>query len=493
MPAHCASVPALAGVAELGDAIRGLRGTIAHISDTVVIVMGNPFNDSETCLPLYPVAKENFEHWLAGLPASQRQWLVDTGFSARSGELGSLPRESGGLEAYVFGMKDEGWLNQLAPLVDKLPPGKYRLVSDWDKEQRLQASLGWGLAAYQFDLYCKPDREMPSLNLDDDIEVAVQRLVEAQSLVRDLVNTPTEDMGPQQLADAMQAQAVEFGADMSVIQGVELLNENYPAIHAVGRAAAREPRLLRLEWGDENHPLLALCGKGVCFDTGGLNLKPAAGMGLMKKDMGGAAHVLALARLIMQAQLPVRLLVLIPAVENAVSGNAYRPGDVIPTRKGLSVEIGNTDAEGRVVLADALALACELEPDFVVDFATLTGAARTALGTDLPPVFSNDVSIANEIVAAGEAVEDPMWVMPLYQPYKELLKSEIADLNNMAKTPMGGCITAALFLEHFVTEGTDWVHIDTWAWNQGARPGRPAGGEAMGLRAVYHYLGKRYS
>lgn len=454
--------------------------------------MSNPFNDSETCLPLYPVARENLEKWLAGLPAFQRQWLADTGFNARAGELGSLPGKAGGLEAYVFGMKDEGWLYQLASLVDKLPPGNYRLQSDWSRAQRLQAALGWGLACYRFDLYCKPEKELPSLYLDGDIAVEAQRLCDAQSLVRDLVNTPTEDMGPGHLADAMRKQANEFDADMSVIQGVKLLDENYPAIHAVGRAAEREPRLLRLDWGDESHPLLALCGKGVCFDTGGLNLKPSTGMGLMKKDMGGAAHVLALARLIMQAQLPVRLLVLIPAVENAVSGNAYRPGDVIPTRKGLSVEIGNTDAEGRVVLADALALACELEPDCVVDFATLTGAARTALGTDLPPVFSNRVSIANEIVAAGEAVEDPMWVMPLYQPYKELLKSEIADLNNMAKTPMGGCITAALFLEHFVTQGTDWVHVDTWAWNQGARPGRPPGGEAMGLRAVYDYLTRRY-
>lgn len=455
--------------------------------------MSNPFNNNENSLPLYPVVKDEFEHWLADLPAYQRQWLTDTGFNAKPGQLGSLPDKDGGLQAYVFGMKDEGWLYQLAPLVDKLPPGEYRLESDWDAEQRLQASLGWGLGGYQFDLYCKPEEDASTLFLDADIAAAAQQLFDAQALVRDLVNTPTEDMGPGHLSDAMRAQAAEFDADMAVIQGVELLNENYPAIHAVGRAAEREPRLLRLEWGDKDHPLLALCGKGVCFDTGGLNLKAAAGMGLMKKDMGGAAHVLALARLIMQAQLPVRLLVLIPAVENAVSGNAYRPGDVIPTRKGLSVEIGNTDAEGRVVLADALALACEQQPDLVIDIATLTGAARIALGTDLPPVFSNDVSIANDIVAAGDAVEDPMWTMPLYPPYKELLKSEIADLNNMAKTPMGGCITAALFLEHFVTDGTPWVHIDTWAWNQGARPGRPPGGEAMCLRGVFSYLKKRYS
>jgi leucyl aminopeptidase len=454
--------------------------------------MSNPFTNNEPGLSLYPVAADDLEQWLSGLSAAQQKWLRDAGFSARAGELCSLPGENGELQGYAFGMAGDGWLYQLAPLVDELPPGDYRLESDWKSDQRLQASLGWGLACYRFDLYCKPDKQPPSLYLDDDIAVQTERLFAAQSLVRDLVNTPTEDLGPEQLANAAQTQADEFDADMTVIKGVGLLNEDFPAIHAVGRASTREPRLIRLEWGDEDHPLLALCGKGVCFDTGGLNLKPGTGMGLMKKDMGGAAHVLALARLIMQAELPVRLLVLIPAVENSVSGNAYRPGDVIPTRKGLSVEIGNTDAEGRVILADALALACEQTPDLVVDIATLTGAARIALGTDLPPVFSNDVGIANEIVAAGEAVEDPMWVMPLYQPYKKLLKSEIADLNNMASTPMGGCITAALFLEHFVEPGTDWVHIDTWAWNQGKRPGRPPGGEAMCLRAMFSYLQDRY-
>ena len=455
--------------------------------------MSNPFTNNKAGLSLYPVLADQLEQWLSGLSAARQKWLRDAGFGARAGELCSLPGENGELQGYAFGMAGKGWLYQLAPLVEKLPPGDYRLESDWDSGQRLQASLGWGLACYHFDLYCKPDKQAPSLYLDDDIGVEAERLFDAQSLVRDLVNTPTEDLGPEQLANAAQAQADEFGADMSVVLGVDLLNEDFPAIHAVGRASTREPRLIKLEWGDEAHPLLALCGKGVCFDTGGLNLKPATGMGLMKKDMGGAAHVLALARLVMQAQVAVRLLVLVPAVENSVAGNAYRPGDVIPTRKGLTVEIGTTAAEGRVVLADALALACEQQPDLVVDIATLTGAARIALGTDLPPVFSNDVAIANDIVAAGDAVEDPMWVMPLYEPYKKLLKSEIADLNNMASTPMGGCITAALFLEHFVEPGTDWVHIDTWAWNQGARPGRPPGGEAMGLRAMFNYLEKRYS
>jgi len=454
--------------------------------------MTHPFTRNDSGLPLYPVNSANYEQWLANLPGLQQKWLKASGFRAKAGELCSLPDSNGELHGYAFGMADQGWLYQLAPLPAKLPAGNYRLVTDWNSEQRLQASLGWGLACYQFSLYCKPSKEMPSLALDDDIAVDAERLLSAQSLVRDLINTPTEDLGPEQLADAMQAEADQFDAHMSVVHGVDLLTKNFPAIHAVGRASDREPRLLKMEWGDENHPLLTLCGKGVCFDTGGLNLKLGAGMSLMKKDMGGAAHVLALARLIMQAQLPVRLMVLIPAVENSVSGNAYRPGDVISTRKGLSVEIGNTDAEGRVVLADALAYACESEPDLVIDFATLTGAARVALGTDLPPVFSNDISIANEITAAGELEEDPLWVMPLYQPYKGLLKSQIADLNNMAKTPLGGCITAALFLEYFVNAETDWVHIDTFGWNQTARPGRPLGGEALGLRATFHYLKKRY-
>lgn len=454
--------------------------------------MTNPFSSNEGGLPLYPVNSANYEQWLATLPGVQQKWLKASGFRASQGELCSLPDSNGELQAYAFGMADQGWLYQLAPLPAKLAAGSYRLIADWEPEQRLQASLGWGLACYQFDLYRKSSKEMPSLFLDEDIAIETRRLLSAQSLVRDLVNTPTEDLGPAQLADAMQVEADRFDASMSVVHGVELLTRNFPAIHAVGRASDREPRLLKMEWGDQNHPLLALCGKGVCFDTGGLNLKPGTSMAFMKKDMGGAAHVLGLARLIMQYQLPVRLMVLIPAVENSVAGNAYRPGDVISTRKGLTVEIGNTDAEGRVVLADALTYACEFEPDLVMDFATLTGAARVALGTDLPPVFSNDISIANAIVAAGELEEDPLWVMPLYQPYKKLLKSPIADLNNIANTPYGGCITAALFLENFVTEETDWVHIDTWAWNQGTRPGRPKGGEAIGLRATFHYLKERY-
>jgi leucyl aminopeptidase len=330
------------------------------------------------------------------------------------------------------------------------------------------------------------------LLLDEDIDAQVRSLCAAQNLVRDLVNTPTEHMGPSELADAVTREADRFGASTSFVKGDELLTSNFPAVHAVGRASSRAPRLLELTWGDESAPVLALVGKGVCFDTGGLDLKSAAGMLLMKKDMGGAAHALALASLVMEQRLPVCLKLLIPAVENSVSGNAYRPGDVVPTRKGLSVEIGNTDAEGRVVLADALAYACEQSPDLVIDFATLTGAARIALGADLPPLFSNHDEVAAGIQSAGEEVEDPLWTMPLYQPYRKQIESPVADLNNTGKSPYGGCITAALFLEHFVEPEIPWVHIDTFAWNQSNRPGRPQGGEALGLRAVYRYLQKRY-
>ena len=320
----------------------------------------------------------------------------------------------------------------------------------------------------------------------------MRALCEAQYLVRDLVNTPTEHLGPAELADAVVSVADRHDAECRMVTGDELLTRDFPAIHAVGRASDRDPRLIELSWGDEDAPRVALVGKGVCFDTGGLDLKTATGMALMKKDMGGAAHALALADLLMKAQLPIRLSLLIPAVENSVSGNAYRPGDVIGTRKGLSVEIGNTDAEGRVILADALSYACEQSPELVIDFATLTGAARIALGADLPPLFSNQDAVAAAIQGAGDVVEDPLWTMPLYQPYKKLIESPLADLNNSGKSSFGGCITAALFLEHFVEPEIPWVHIDTFAWNQTDRPGRPQGGEALGLRAVFHYLRQRF-
>lgn len=448
---------------------------------------------SGAAIPLVPLRKSGLEAWQAQATTRQQRWLKASGFEARPGQCLALPDDDGEVQAWVFGMQEEGWLYQLAAIYSSLPQGHYVLTADWNARQIFQASLGWGLAAYRYERYKKNGKNSRVLQITADIAGHVQPLCAAQCLVRDLVNTPTEHLGPEQLADAVAATAASLDANCRVISGEELLTSNFPSIHAVGRASSSAPRLIELTWGVENAPLLALVGKGVCFDSGGLDLKNASGMALMKKDMGGAAHALALARLVMEHQLPVRLLLLIPAVENAVSGNAYRPGDVIATRKGLSVEIGNTDAEGRVVLADALAYACEHQPELLIDFATLTGAARIALGPDLPAVFSNQPEVARDILQAGDDFEDPLWTMPLYQPYVEQIKSPIADLNNSSKNSYGGCITAALFLEHFVTKGTPWVHIDTFAWNQTSRAGRPEGGEALGLRAVFHYLMSRYA
>ena len=448
--------------------------------------------EDQTAIPLRPVDATELEEWKKQASPAQLNWLDGSGFSASAGESCAVPAENGGVECWLFGVDPESALYSLAPLAGVLPQGVYRLDSQWPKQQRVHASLGWGLASYRFDRYKTNNKPQPTLLLDEDIDSEVRALHRAQSLVRDLVNTPTEHMGPPQLADAVLREADAFSAETDFIVGAELLNRDFPAIHAVGRASDQQPRLLELTWGEEDAPVLVLVGKGVCFDSGGLDIKTAAGMLLMKKDMGGAAHALALARLVMEHRLPVRLKLLIPAVENAISGNAYRPGDIIPTRKGLSVEIGNTDAEGRVVLADALAYACEAGPDLIVDFATLTGAARIALGADLPPVFSNREDVARDIQRAGDEVEDPLWTMPLYQPYRKLIESPIADINNSGKSSFGGCITAALFLESFVEKDVPWVHIDTFAWNQADRPGRPQGGEALSLRAVFRYLQSRY-
>jgi leucyl aminopeptidase len=453
----------------------------------------NDLTDNQPVISLVPVTADGFEQWKKQASSSRLKWLEGSGFSAAPGQFCAVPGADGSPEFWLFGSDEQGVLYRLSSLATQLPRGAYRLDCDWSREARLQASLGWGLGSYRFDRYKANNKPKPLLLLEADIDGEVRSLLAAQCLVRDLVNTPTEHMGPSQLADAVSLEADTFDAETDYVVGDDLLTRNFPAIHAVGRASASEPRLLELNWGAESAPLLVLVGKGVCFDTGGLDLKNAAGMQLMKKDMGGAAHALALARLVMEHRLPVRLKLLIAAVENSVSGNAYRPGDIIPTRKGLTVEIGNTDAEGRVVLSDALAYGCESSPDLVIDFATLTGAARIALGADLPPLFSNRTDVANDIIKAGDKEEDPLWTMPLYPPYKKQIESPIADLSNTGKTSYGGCITAALFLEYFVEPDIPWVHIDTFAWNQTDRPGRPQGGEALGLRAVFRYLQSRYS
>jgi leucyl aminopeptidase len=348
-----------------------------------------------------------------------------------------------------------------------------------------RAAFSWDLGSYQFTRYRKAKSKPSDLQLDPSAEAAAG-LEEAQAarLVRDLINTPAEDMGPEQLSDAVREQAELFGAEFDEWVGDDLIAQNFPAIHAVGRAAARPPRLLELRWGKSKHPKIALVGKGVCFDSGGLDIKSAEGMRLMKKDMGGAAHALALARLIMQRELPLQLQLVIPAVENAISGNAFRPGDVVRTRKGLTIEVGNTDAEGRVILCDALAYAVEGQPRTIIDFATLTGAARVALGPELPVLFANDERLAAKLLAASQAEDDPMWRLPLWRNYRRLFDSEVADINNSGRGGFAGAVVAALFLDYFVPEDIAWAHFDVFSWNDVSRPGRPAGGEMQGLRAV---------
>ncbi|MNM45962.1 putative cytosol aminopeptidase [compost metagenome] len=372
-----------------------------------------------------------------------------------------------------------------------LPAGTtWKVANPLDPISATNLQLGWGLGSYRFARYRKPARLPAQLLASPSQEVL--DVVTACLRVRDWVNTPTEDMGPQQLEDAARELVNTHGGELEVIAGDELLELNFPTIHAVGRASHRAPRLIVLRWGKEDAPHLALVGKGVCFDTGGLDLKPADGMRNMKKDMGGAAHALALAGLVMAQQLPVRLTLIVPAVENAVGPDAFRPGEVITTRKGITVEIDNTDAEGRLILCDALAYASEQQPEAIIDFATLTGAARIALGPDLPALFSNNDELANQWLQAGDATRDPLWRMPLWRPYLRYLNSGIADLANSGSR-MAGSVTAALYLERFINEGQVWAHLDVYAWNDGERPGRPAGGEALALRSAWAMLKARYA
>jgi leucyl aminopeptidase len=438
--------------------------------------------------------KSQFDVWLAAQPPRARaavaaQDLRPVGYA--SAILPGDEADDWSVVTVVANVDNfSSWC--LAKLAETLPAGTYRLASGTPGP----APLGWLLAQYRFDRYKKYDHSVgPRILLSDEpsrIE-GFMRIAEAVSLVRDMVNTPAADMGPPQIEAEAARIAKAFDATLTVTRGGEL-ETGFPMIHAVGGAASRNfaPRLIEIEWGNPANPRVAIIGKGVCFDSGGLDIKPSAGMRLMKKDMGGAAHALALAQLIMTARLPVRLHMLIPAVENAIAGNAFRPGDVLTSRKGLTVEITNTDAEGRLVLADALAKAMEAEPALVIDFATLTGAARVALGPDLPAMFANDDSLAESLLAAATGQDDPLWRLPLHVGYDEMLKSDIADLNNSPDGGFAGAITAALFLQKFVPTGTPWLHLDTFAWRPTAKPGRPKGGEALGLRAVWAMLRGRF-
>ena len=436
--------------------------------------------------------KAGLDELVRGLSAPQRAALAAQKFAADGYSYAIVPDGDGWF--VVSGVANTESLSSwcMAKLAEVLPAGTYRLAAG----EPGPALHGWVTGQYRFERYLSaPSEEGPRVLLTKDVAAIAPALAEAAAtaLVRDLVNTPAEDMGPAQLEELAGQLAKDHGAELTVTKG-DALEQGYPMIHTVGRAAGRShaPRLIELTWGDPKHPKVALVGKGVCFDSGGLDIKPSSGMLLMKKDMGGAAHVLALAQLVMQAGLKVRLHLLIPAVENAISGNAFRPGDVLRSRAGLSVEIGNTDAEGRLVLGDALTRAGEETPELVIDFATLTGAARVALGPDLPAMFARSDETADELLKAGEAADDRCWRLPLFDGYREYLKSDIADLNNAGGNGFAGASVAALFLDKFVPEGTDWAHFDTFAWRPAAKPGRPKGGDALGLRAAWGLLKGRY-
>ena len=439
----------------------------------------------EKATPLLATDAKRLAKLLEKLSPAQRRWVEAGDFSGNPHTHCIVPGAKGEIDIVLVGVRDADDPWSLASLPLKLPRGRYALGKGPVTIPPDKAAFGWSLGAYQYTRYKKARRKSADLQLEPSAKVTeALDLAEAVRLVRDLVNTPSEDMGPEQLSDIVREQALLFDAEFDEWVGDELLAQNFPAIHAVGRAAARAPRLLELNWGNPKHPRLAIVGKGVCFDSGGLDIKTAEGMRLMKKDMGGAAHAIALARLVMQRKLPWRLQLLVPAVENAISGNAFRPGDVIRTRKGLTVEIGNTDAEGRLILCDALAYAAEEKPRLMIDFATLTGAARVALGPELPALFANDDKLADKLLKAAQAVEDPVWRMPLWRGYRRFFDSDIADFNNSGRAGFAGSIVAALFLDYFVPDDIAWAHFDTYAWNDVSRPGRPAGGDALGLRAT---------
>jgi leucyl aminopeptidase len=437
---------------------------------------------------IHPVSKSQYRNWLKGQNAGLRNWIAATAFKAEPSRHLLLPARDGGVGSVLLIVEDGFDLWSWGALPQSIPEGRYRVDAPLTPLQASAAALAWALGAYSFDRYRKPKREAAKLIWPKEADRAlVESMAGAICWVRDMINTPADDMGPAELAGEAEALAKAHGANFRVIVGDELLKADYPSVHAVGRASSRAPRLVDIKWGKAG-PKITLVGKGVCFDSGGLDLKPAAGMLQMKKDMGGAAHVLGLARMIMETNLPVRLRVLVPAVENAVSGNAFHPLDILKTRKGISVEVGNTDAEGRLILSDALTEADRDDPALIVDFATLTGAARVALGPELPALFSNHDETAEALLNLAIEHQEPFWRLPLHKPYRRLLDSKIADINNVSDGGFAGAITAALFLSEFVRPTTPWVHFDIMAANNRGRPGRPEGADAMGLRAVYAHI-----
>ena len=453
-------------------------------------------DQAENSVPLVLATKGTADQAISELGGVAENWLTARDFKPGAGKHVLIPGADGELSAVLVIVDDQPDIWSLSGLSKSLPDNAYHLecglLTDLSEHDLQALVTGWAIGTYRFDRYKSIDAPTARLVWPDGVyRQRVEQMAGATSMVRDLINTPAEDMGPGALADAAKALAADHGAECKVTTGTDLLDDNLPMIHAVGRAADRAPRLIDLTWGNEDHPKVTLVGKGVCFDSGGLDIKPASGMELMKKDMGGAANVLGLAKLVMGGNLPVRLRVLLPTVENAIGAGAFRPGDILRSRKGLTVEIGNTDAEGRLVLADALTRASELEPELVVDFATLTGAARVAMGPDVAPFFTRDDNLADGFFKSGETLNDPVWRLPLWSPYLRMLKSNVADIANGASSPFAGTITAALFLEKFV-DAPSWAHFDVWGWRQ-ARYGRPEGGAAMSLRAVLNHLKSNFA
>ncbi|CAO4169798.1 Leucyl aminopeptidase family protein [Methylorubrum populi] len=463
---------------------------LARASDGSLLIAATP-----EAVPIRPVTAESWKAAEAALPAPQRRFAAATGFAPKAGRIALLPGEDGSLACVLFGLGDSAAPSRDRFLAGKLPaalpPGDYRFEAS-DGFDGAEAALAWLLGGYRYERYRKPGEPRPRLVAPEGADAAaIARVAAAVAAGRDLVNTPANDLGPAEIEAAIRDLGARFGATVAVTLGEEL-ERDFPLVHAVGAASPRAPRLIDLTRGKGENPLVTLVGKGVVFDTGGLDIKPASNMLLMKKDMGGAAAALAAAEMIMGADLPVRLRLIVPSVENAIAGEAFRPGDVIRSRAGLTVEIGNTDAEGRLILADALALADAGEPDLIIDFATLTGAARVALGPDLPAFFTEDGALAEAVAEAGERVNDPVWRLPLHAPYASLLDSKIADLNNAPGGPFAGAITAALFLRRFAPRTKAHVHFDLFGWNPSTKPGRPEGGEVQTARLAYALVAGRY-
>ncbi|WP_119342901.1 leucyl aminopeptidase family protein [Facilibium subflavum] len=436
------------------------------------------------------IPEKKYKTWLQDQDALLVNYLTSLTFEAIAGNYVKIADQNGHfIQVVLIVSADDMWM--LGDISKKLPAGDYILDDPYECADSEDVYLGFGLGCYQFSHYKskKPAKRM-KLYLPK-VYSHVEKTLRAIYLTRDMINTPAEDMGPAEIAHQAQKLAQTFSASFSEITG-QTLKQRYPGVYTVGRASTRAPRVVKIHWGDKSNPHIVLVGKGVAFDTGGLDIKPSSGMLLMHKDMGGAAHVLGLARLIMDRQLPVYLTVVIPTVDNAISGDAYRPSDIITMANGSTVEISNTDAEGRVIMADVLYEASNLSPDLLIDFATLTGAARVAVGTEIAAFFCNNQKLAKLIEQSSETTQDPVWRMPLYQPYKKLLKSDAADMKNCALGAYAGSITAALFLETFIEKNTNWLHFDMMGWNVQEMPGRPKGGEAMGVRAVFDMLAKKY-